>query len=380
VAELARADAVRLENDHIGLVTETRRLTRTNPRVDPSRNERRVLATIVHWVEELVTIHTAQGEVVTTPDHPFMKAGSGWTPADRLVAGDEIVTAVNDSLSRIELVERFQVPPTPVYNMTVEGTHTYYVGIESLLVHNVTGCGAGPSTSGSSGYSGMSDSQVSAAYDKAEAKAASADQRLKTAEAKKARNAGFIADILARNHPETDETKFSKQDQAALAKARNIVSASDKVINDVTTARPGAEADKAALKAELEKRKAQNKQAVENALKARTFDSSNSTVTGTKDGVPYAVDLSEDLNKIKNGDGGIGRSNDGVEFGDKGNGLKNMGAKGPFVEYTVKDLQGNYTEKGDPNAKVSKGRIVVDTSTGKTYYSSDHYNTFVEIP
>jgi hypothetical protein len=30
-----------------------------------------------------------------------------------------------------------EVPPTPVYNLTVERTHTYFVGSEDLLVHNI---------------------------------------------------------------------------------------------------------------------------------------------------------------------------------------------------------------------------------------------------
>jgi hypothetical protein len=78
--------------------------------------------------------------LVTTPDHPFAKAGGGWTPAGALVVGDEI-QALKGGPARISAIDVRQTEATPVYNLTVAKTHAYFVGQESLLVHN-TDCSA----------------------------------------------------------------------------------------------------------------------------------------------------------------------------------------------------------------------------------------------
>ncbi|EOX8447291.1 ribonuclease domain-containing protein [Salmonella enterica] len=68
-------------------------------------------------------------------------------------------------------------------------------------------------------------------------------------------------------------------------------------------------------------------------------------------------------------------SNDGTTFGNThtiGNPNSqhlNTGS-GPYKEWTVKT----------PNAGGNGARrIVVDTSTGKAYYTNDHYDSFIEI-
>ncbi len=137
VRELVPTDAMRLERDLVGLVTDTHPLPpKTDAAVRPAPETRRVVATIFHLAEVLVTIRTARGEVVATTDHPFLKSGVGWVKAGDLVVGDEIVTAQSESPVLVVSTETSRVPPTPVYNLTIEGTHTYYVGPEALLVHN----------------------------------------------------------------------------------------------------------------------------------------------------------------------------------------------------------------------------------------------------
>ncbi|QTF10885.1 hypothetical protein HC231_19450 [Brenneria izadpanahii] len=68
-------------------------------------------------------------------------------------------------------------------------------------------------------------------------------------------------------------------------------------------------------------------------------------------------------------------SNDGTTFnnthsiGNANSQRLNTGS-GPYKEWTVKtpDIGGNGAR-----------RIVVDTKTGKAYYSHDHYDSFIEI-
>jgi hypothetical protein len=88
-----------------------------------------------------VTLRTSETTLVTTPEHPFAKLGAGWTSASALAVGDRIVTRGAHDATLVG-VEQRQVPPTPVYNLSVEKTHAYFVSDRALLVHNA-GCGRG---------------------------------------------------------------------------------------------------------------------------------------------------------------------------------------------------------------------------------------------
>lgn len=97
----------------------------------------RVSAVLHRTTRTLLTLHTAAGPIVTTPEHPFARVGSGWIPAAELGAGDRIVTADGDEPATVLQVDTQQVSPTSVYNLTVERGHAYYVGADRLLVHNM---------------------------------------------------------------------------------------------------------------------------------------------------------------------------------------------------------------------------------------------------
>ncbi|MBR0226233.1 MAG: hypothetical protein IJL92_09270, partial [Thermoguttaceae bacterium] len=75
-------------------------------------------------------------ELVCTPEHPFYVLGKGWIRADGLVEGDLCLSAKGESVafvSREELAEKRRV-----YNIEVEGAHTYFVGDnDGVLAHNV---------------------------------------------------------------------------------------------------------------------------------------------------------------------------------------------------------------------------------------------------
>ena len=100
---------------------------------------KRVVQTFVNQAEELVHVNVNGEQITTTPGHPFYVQNKGWIGADRLTVGDVLVTRCGERIYvksvRIELAET----PVKVYNFEVEDFHTYFVGEESVLVHN-KGC------------------------------------------------------------------------------------------------------------------------------------------------------------------------------------------------------------------------------------------------
>ncbi len=81
-------------------------------------------------------------ELVTTPGHPFFIYGKGFEYAGNLRAGDILVN-VNGEQVVLEFVQHeILESPVKVYNFEVEDWHTYFVGIDSVWVHNV--CGKAP--------------------------------------------------------------------------------------------------------------------------------------------------------------------------------------------------------------------------------------------
>lgn len=109
----------------------------------------RITGTVKRAAESLVNIETSLSRIQVTPKHPFAILGRGWTAAGDLVVGDVIQTAVEGDPATIVSVLATQVPRIPVYNMTVQASHAYFVGGDKLMVHN--GCGASrPRSHGSS--------------------------------------------------------------------------------------------------------------------------------------------------------------------------------------------------------------------------------------
>jgi RHS repeat-associated protein len=95
----------------------------------------KVTQTLVHQAPATVALTFSTGEVIEcTPEHPFYVEGVGFTPAGQLGIGTSIVTRAGPAV-QVAKVERHDKPAT-VYNFTVEGTHTYFVGKSGLWVHN----------------------------------------------------------------------------------------------------------------------------------------------------------------------------------------------------------------------------------------------------
>ncbi len=101
-----------------------------------------VLAAPVTETDILVKVVLSDGEQIeTTMFHPFYvqreKEASGtWTAASNLVSGDKLLMENGKSV----YVESIQIEKLEkaikVYNLEIEGLHTYYVG-NGVLVHNV---------------------------------------------------------------------------------------------------------------------------------------------------------------------------------------------------------------------------------------------------
>jgi len=78
---------------------------------------------------------TVQGtQISCSPEHPFWTAASGWRKAADLSAGDVLV-GVDGARRPISTITRREGTFT-VYNIEVDGLHTYHVSDLHLLVHN----------------------------------------------------------------------------------------------------------------------------------------------------------------------------------------------------------------------------------------------------
>ena len=106
---------------------------------DPDTGEnalKRVVRTFKNESEELVHLTVNGEEIVTTPGHPFWVPVKGWTKAIQLRAGDRL-QLLNGQYVVVEQVQHELLEsPVFVYNFEVEDFHTYYVGTDSMLVHN----------------------------------------------------------------------------------------------------------------------------------------------------------------------------------------------------------------------------------------------------
>jgi len=79
-------------------------------------------------------LHTATGEALrTTSDHPFYVRGR-WVRVKHLRVGDSLVSQSGQR----HVLRRIERKPEhiTVYNFTVDGLHTYFVGQNAILVHN----------------------------------------------------------------------------------------------------------------------------------------------------------------------------------------------------------------------------------------------------
>lgn len=97
---------------------------------------KKVVQTFKNETDELVHVWANGEEIVSTPEHPFYVPRKGWIGAIDLRAGD-LLLLKDDGYIVVEMIQHeILESPIAVYNFEVEDFHTYYVGIETILVHN----------------------------------------------------------------------------------------------------------------------------------------------------------------------------------------------------------------------------------------------------
>ena len=88
------------------------------------------------WAWELVDI-TVSGETIScSPEHPFWVVGRGWVRAGTLTTEAQLLSADGESIEILGITHRTLCEPVPVFNITVGGTHVYFIGKTRILVHN----------------------------------------------------------------------------------------------------------------------------------------------------------------------------------------------------------------------------------------------------
>ncbi|MBC3840720.1 hypothetical protein GXW82_11900 [Streptacidiphilus sp. 4-A2] len=93
-----------------------------------------------HSTDRLVDITLADGGTLTsTAGHRVFVDGRGWTYVADLHSGDRLRAADGSPHRITALRDRSGLPPQQVYDLTVDGLHTFYVRTtagQDVLVHN----------------------------------------------------------------------------------------------------------------------------------------------------------------------------------------------------------------------------------------------------
>ena len=101
-----------------------------------------ITETMVNTSKDICSISLDSGETITSKSlHPWYVQGKGWTPAYALTSADKLLTETGNDVSILGVNRQILDEPIKVYNIAVdevesEDYHTYYVGSDSVLVHN----------------------------------------------------------------------------------------------------------------------------------------------------------------------------------------------------------------------------------------------------
>jgi RHS repeat-associated protein len=102
--------------------------------------EREVTAVLSGVDEDIARLSVGGETIVTTPNHPFYAPGRGWIEVGKLAVGETILR-LDGSQATVEAIEVVSSPQV-MWDITVDGVHTFTVGQLDLIVHNHTGCDA----------------------------------------------------------------------------------------------------------------------------------------------------------------------------------------------------------------------------------------------
>lgn len=93
-----------------------------------------VTETFKRFSDETLQLKIGDEIIITTPEHPFWVEETGWTAAKDLRRGDSVRTLSGQGKTVAELP--CLLGAATVYNLEVEGSHSYFVSRDGLLVHN----------------------------------------------------------------------------------------------------------------------------------------------------------------------------------------------------------------------------------------------------
>jgi len=74
------------------------------------------------------------GPIETTPNHPFYTTDRGWVEAGALRIGERIRTATGTDATVVSFT--LDAHPASMWDITVAGAHSFFVGSGAALVHN----------------------------------------------------------------------------------------------------------------------------------------------------------------------------------------------------------------------------------------------------
>jgi hypothetical protein len=93
-----------------------------------------VSAVVAHTDPVVEHLATDTGSTDTTPNHPFFTTDRGWVLAGSLQVGEQVRTETGGSATILGFTTT--AAPTTMWDLTVDGAHSFFVGQGAVLVHN----------------------------------------------------------------------------------------------------------------------------------------------------------------------------------------------------------------------------------------------------
>ena len=91
------------------------------------------------WLHLIIKHNEKEEEIICTPKHRFYIEEKGWTEAFKLLENDELLLYNNIKCKVIKKQLQHLENEETTYNFEVEDNHNYFVGKNSILVHNHCG-------------------------------------------------------------------------------------------------------------------------------------------------------------------------------------------------------------------------------------------------
>ena len=98
-------------------------------------SERAVTEYYQREVPAIIDIFIGVEKISCSTEHPFWVDGQGWVLAHQLMSGSVLTTLEGASLN-VDVVHR-RDEVTQVFNVEIDGAHTYFVSDLEILAHNV---------------------------------------------------------------------------------------------------------------------------------------------------------------------------------------------------------------------------------------------------